>query len=151
MGVPVEDIRAVATSAMRECINADAVIEWVCNEPELNWKSLITVKRRALYYLALVQLWKEEQQQIPLGSVLMLDIGSGATVTSLIQDGTLVHSVDEHFGTIRVFEQFESLNDSDDFISTIDRFTHGAVRMILRRLPSVIPVQLVVTVENYGN
>ena len=144
-GVPAEEIRAVATSAMRECINADAVIEWVLQRTGIELETIDNSEEARLYYLALVQLWKEEKQTIPSGAVLMLDIGSGATVTSLIQDGTLVHSVDEHFGTIRVFEQFQSLNDSDDFISTIDRFTHGAVRMILRRLPAVVPVQLVVT------
>ena len=144
-GVKRSQIKAVATSALRGCINADAVIEWIRQQTGIELNVIDNSEEARLYYRALIQLWKEEKTPVPMGSVLMLDIGSGATVTSLIQDGTLVHSVDEHFGTIRVFEQFQNLNDSDDFISTIDRFTHGAVRMILRRLPAVTPVQLVVT------
>ena len=144
-GVKGYQIRAVATSALRGCINADSVIEWVLQQTGIELAIIDNSEEARLYYRALIQLWKEERQPIPKGSVLMLDIGSGATVTSLIQDGTLVHSVDEHFGTIRVFEQFQNLNETEDFISTIDRFTHGAVRMILRRLPNITPVQLVVT------
>lgn len=144
-GVERQSIRAVATSAMRECLNADAVIEWVLQRTGIELEIIDSSEEARLYFSALTRLWHEEQVPMPAGSMLMLDVGSGATVTSLIQDGKLVHSVDEHFGTIRVFEQFQSLNDSADFMSTIDRFTHGAVRMILRRLPSAQPSALVVT------
>ncbi|TVR49166.1 MAG: HD domain-containing protein, partial [Planctomycetota bacterium] len=144
-GVQVEDIRAVATSAMRECINADAVVEWVLRRTGIEMQVIDAAEEARLYFAALTRLWSEEAVEMPDEPLLMLDIGSGATVTSLIHHGKLVHSVDEHFGTIRVFEQFKGLTDSADFVSTVDRFTHGAVRMILRRLPQATITQLVVT------
>ena len=136
-GIKHQQIRAVATSALRGCINADAVIEWVKQQTGIELAVIDNGEEARLLLPRIDSIMEGRTSAHSSGSVLMLDIGSGATVTSLIQDGTLVHSVDEHFGTIRVFEQFQNLNDSDDFISTIDRFTHGAVRMILRRLPAL--------------
>lgn len=144
-GVEDQDIRAVATSALRECVNADAVVEWVLQRTGIELDILDNAEEARIYFCALTRLWLEEGLAIPDGSLLMLDVGSGSTVTSLVQDGKLVHSVDEHFGTIRVFEQFQELTDSADFVSTVDRFTLGAVRMILRRLPTAFPQMLVVT------
>lgn len=144
-GVADNDIKAVGTSAMRECINADAVVEWVLQRTGVEIQVIDSAEEARLYFAALRRLWWEESRSIDDAPLLMLDIGSGATVTSLIDGGKLVHSVDEHFGTIRVFEQFQGLTDSSDFVATVDRFTHGAVRMILRRLPQRKLTELVVT------
>lgn len=144
-GVANGDIKAVGTSAMRECINADAVVEWVLQRTGVEIQVIDSAEEARLYFAALRRLWREESRQMEDTPLLMLDIGSGATVTSLIDHGKLVHSVDEHFGTIRVFEQFQGLSDSADFVATVDRFTHGAVRMILRRLPQRVLTELVVT------
>ena len=56
-GIKHQQIRAVATSALRGCINADAVIEWVKQQTGIELAVIDNGEEARLYYRALIQLW----------------------------------------------------------------------------------------------
>ncbi len=140
----ITNIRAVATSALREANNSDVLIERVRARCGIDLEVIDGPETARLYFAALRSLCDRADQTIS-GNILLLDIGAGSTCIGLIRASKLVHSVDEHYGTVRLFEQFKELRDSVDFAVTVDRFATGAARMMLARLPSQTVTNLVVT------
>ncbi len=140
----ITEIRAVATSALREAANADVLIESLRRKAGVELEVIDGSEAARLYFEALRVLLSRCGKRLP-GNTLMIDIGGGSSSVSLIRHGKLVHSVDEHYGTIRLFEQFRELKDSTDFAVTIDRYALGAARMLLGRLPDGTVKHLVVT------
>ena len=140
----VSTVRAVATSALREAGNADLLIDGIRRRIGVVIEIIDAAEEARLYYEALR--WVQRQSGIKLiGRTLLMDIGSGTTVFSLISGGKLVHAVDDHFGTKRLEDEFVGLRDSHDFAEAIDRFSRGAAEMQLGRLPRGVLRNLVVT------
>ncbi len=137
-------IRAVATSALREANNSDVLIERIRSRFGVDLDVIDGAETARLYFSALRALCSKADLTLH-GNTLLIDIGAGSTCIGLIRSGKLVHSVDEHFGTVRLYDQFKELSDSIDFSVTIDRFATGAARMMLVRLPSQTVTNLVVT------
>ncbi|MBA3707805.1 MAG: HD domain-containing protein [Planctomycetes bacterium] len=140
----IVDIRAVATSAMREAANSDVLIESLRQKARIEVEIIDGSEAARLYFEALRVLLARCGKRLS-GNTLMIDVGGGSTCVSLIRQGKLVHSVDEHYGTIRLYEQFRELKDSTDFAVTIDRYALGAAHMLLGRLPEGSVKHLVVT------
>ncbi len=140
----ITDLRAVATSGLREAANSDVLIERLRARFGIELEIIEGPEAARLYFEALRVLLGRCQTKLS-GATLMIDVGGGSTVMSLLKNGKLVHSVDEHYGAIRVYEQFENLKDANDFAITIDRFGNGAARMMLSRLPNEKVKHLVVT------
>ncbi len=130
----ITSLRAVATSGLREAANSDVLVERLRRHQGVELEIIDIGEEARLYCEALRMLLRRERKELP-GNILMIDLGSGSSCISLIQAGKLVHSVDEHYGTVRIYEQFKQLRDSIEFSLTIDRYAHGAARMILDRLP----------------
>jgi exopolyphosphatase/guanosine-5'-triphosphate,3'-diphosphate pyrophosphatase len=140
----ITELRAVGTSAFREAANSDVLIERLRSRLGINLEIIDIAEEARLYCEALRLLLKRDRRRLP-GNALLIDLGAGSTCTSLIRAGKLVHSVDEHFGTVRLFEQFKELKDSTDFSITIDRYALGVAQMMLGRLPRGRVNHLVVT------
>jgi exopolyphosphatase/guanosine-5'-triphosphate,3'-diphosphate pyrophosphatase len=140
----ITNIRAVATSALREANNSDVLIERIRDRFGIDLQVIDGPETARLYYGALRSLCARADHTLT-GNTLLIDIGAGSTCIGLIRAGKLVHSVDEHYGTVRLYDQFKELSDSVDFSVTIDRFATGAARMMLVRLPSQTVSNLVVT------
>lgn len=130
----VEVLRAVATSALREAVNADVLIELVRSSTGVDVEIIDSAEEARLYVEALRVLLADHKVHLP-GLTLMMDVGGGGTSVSLIRDGRLLFSVDEHFGTVRLLGQLAHLADDSDFGITVDRFSLGAAKMMLSRLP----------------
>jgi len=130
----VTQMRAVGTSALREAENADFLIERVIRQFDIDLEVLDSAEEARLYCSALRELVKAEKYKMK-GMSLFMDVGAGSTSTSIMRLGKLVHSVDEHFGTARVYELFKKLRDSVDYTDAVDRYLYGAVKMTLGRLP----------------
>ncbi|MCK6490673.1 MAG: HD domain-containing protein [Planctomycetes bacterium] len=143
-GYGVSTARAVGTSALREAENTDVLVERLRVEHGIELEVIDGPEAARLHFEAL-RLFAPRAGLGLAGSTLMIDIGGGSTAVSLARDGKLVHTVDEHFGTIRMWEQFQSLRDAADFAVTVDRFSLGAAHMLLGRLPQRQVDRLVVT------
>jgi exopolyphosphatase/guanosine-5'-triphosphate,3'-diphosphate pyrophosphatase len=140
----ITTLRAVATSALREAANSDVLVERLRDRQQVELEIIDSAEEARLYCEALRLLLKRSRKKLP-GSTLMLDLGGGSTCIGLIHSGKLVHSVDEHYGTVRLHEQFKELRDSTEYAVTIDRFALGAARMMLDRLPKGQINHLVIT------
>jgi exopolyphosphatase/guanosine-5'-triphosphate,3'-diphosphate pyrophosphatase len=127
------EMRIVATSALREAVNADVLVERVRQQLGLTVDVIETAEEARLYYQALVRRLVLEQRE-PLRHGIMLDVGSGSVIISLIEDGKLVGAVNDLLGTVRVLDGFADQLDRPDFSRTLDRFLSGAIRRLLTQL-----------------
>lgn len=143
-GYGISAIRAVATSALREAVNSDVLVERLRANHGIDLEIIDNAEEARLYSEALRMVLVRAQRELP-GRTLMIDLGGGSTCIGLITNGKLVHSVDEHYGSVRILEQFHSLRDNNEFALTIDRYALGAARMMLDRLPKGQINQLVIT------
>lgn len=140
----VQRVRAVATAALREASNTDVLLERVSTRLGVEVEVIDSGEEVRLYYEALRRLILQDSHSLK-GSSLFIDLGSGNSVVGLIRGGKLVHAVDEHFGTDRLFSAFKQFHDQDDFAQAVDRVTQGAVTMMLERLPRGKVGQFLVT------
>jgi len=130
----IEQVRAVATSGVRESANGDVLIERVRAATGIEMETIDGAEEARLYYAGLDVLLKRQGGHLK-GQSLVVEVGGGGTVLGLVRDGKLVRSSDEHYGTVRVFERFSAMRDSGDYIVSIDRDAQGAARMMLVRYP----------------
>jgi exopolyphosphatase/guanosine-5'-triphosphate,3'-diphosphate pyrophosphatase len=133
-GYGIGTIRAVGTSALREAANSDVLVERLRQNHGIDLEIIDNAEEARLYCEALRQVLARAKRELA-GRTLMADLGGGSTCIGLITSGKLVHSVDEHYGSVRILEQFHSLRDSNEFALTVDRYALGAARMMLDRLP----------------
>ncbi len=129
----VERMRIVGTTSLRETVNSDALVERLHTRHQLHVDIVDSAEEARIYYEGLRALAKINKRPMR-GTHLLLDIGGGATSTSLIKDNHLIYTADEPFGTMRVLDLFRNVSDHQDWINSVERFTHGAVKMILRRM-----------------
>jgi len=131
----IEQIRAVATSGVRESANGDVLIERVRAATGVELEPIDGAEEARLYYAGLDALLRRCGDGHRKGQSLLIEVGGGGTVLGLVRDGKLVRSSDEHYGTVRVFERFSAMRDSGDYAVSIDRDAQGAARMMLVRYP----------------
>ncbi|HEX3135437.1 MAG TPA: HD domain-containing protein [Planctomycetota bacterium] len=143
-GYGITSLRAVGTSALREATNSDVLVERLRANQGVDLEIIDNAEEARLYSEALRLVLTRVKRELP-GRTLMIDLGGGSTCIGLITNGKLVHSVDEHYGSVRILEQFHSLRDSNEFALTIDRYALGAARMMLDRLPKGQINHLVIT------
>ena len=129
----VKKTRIVGTTSLREANNSDVLVESLGFKHGLDIDIVDSAEEARVYYEGLRALARQHQRPLQ-GTNVLLDIGGGATSASLIRGGHLLSTADEPFGTMRVLDLFRGLRDHYDWANSIDRFTHGAVRMILRRM-----------------
>ncbi len=134
-GYGIEQVRAVATSGVRESANGDVLIERVRAATAIELEPIDGAEEARLYYAGLDALLRRCGNAKRTGKELLIEIGGGGTVLGLVDDGKLVRSSDEHYGTVRVFERFSVMRDSGDYAVSIDRDAQGAARMMLVRYP----------------
>lgn len=130
----IEQVRAVATSGVRESANGDVLIERVRAATGIDLEPIDGAEEARLYFAGLQALIRREGGSLK-GSSLLVEVGGGGTVLGLVADGKLVRSSDEHYGTVRVWERFSGMRDSGDYAVSIDRDAQGAARMMLLRYP----------------
>lgn len=130
----IAQVRAVATSGVRESANGDVLIERVRAATGIELEPIDGAEEARLYFAGLQALQKREGCSLR-GTSLLIEVGGGGTVLGLVADGKLVRSSDEHYGTVRVWERFSGMRDSGDYAVSIDRDAQGAARMMLLRYP----------------
>jgi exopolyphosphatase/guanosine-5'-triphosphate,3'-diphosphate pyrophosphatase len=140
----IREIRAVGTSGLREASNADVLLERIRHELGIDIEVIDAAEESRLYWQALRVLCASCGRTLD-GDQLMIEVGGGGSCIGLIREGDLVQAVDEHFGTQRIVDILEDLQDSADFAISVDRLALGAARMMLSRLPPSGPRRLVVT------
>lgn len=130
----ISEVRAVATSGVRESANGEVLIERVRLATGLELETIDGAEEARLYYAGLFEILRREKRTFA-DDTLILEIGGGGTVLGLVSDGKLLRSSEEHYGTLRVWERFSEMRDSGDYCVSLDRDAQGAARMMLVRYP----------------
>ena len=101
------EIHAVATSAMRDATNREAICERVRNEFNIEIKILSGEEESRLTYLGAVS--KNAEKHHPIG---VLDIGGGSTELAIGTNGKFERGISLDIGAVRLTERYFPRRDS---------------------------------------
>ncbi|MDE6771726.1 MAG: Ppx/GppA family phosphatase, partial [Muribaculaceae bacterium] len=93
----VDDMRACATSAMRDAENGKELIEQIKDETDIRIEIIPGEEEARIVYNNHV-----EYQNDRNGNYLYVDVGGGSTEVNLISEGELIESLSFNIGTVRI-------------------------------------------------
>lgn len=116
----VKHLKACATSAMRDAVNADAILKKVKEETGIKIKIISGQEEASFIYENHVaeQMTKDE-------SYLYIDVGGGSTELTFFSDGKLVFKESFNVGTIRLLKNQVSESLWDQMKEFIQKKTKG--------------------------
>ena len=97
----VASTRAIATSATREAINGDVLVERVFNQTGIHLERISGAEEARL-----VQLAVSRRLNVRDKTVLVIDIGGGSVEFDIIDHGSIVYSNSLRLGAVRMHETF---------------------------------------------
>lgn len=106
------NVRAVATSAVREAANRDFFLDRVTIATGFTLVCLDEVELNRLTYLAVRDLLTRERIQAP-ARMLALDVGGGSTEVLLLEGNRVVFSQTYRIGALRIRERMEAIEAPD--------------------------------------
>jgi exopolyphosphatase/guanosine-5'-triphosphate,3'-diphosphate pyrophosphatase len=126
-------VRAVASPSLRAVVNCDVLFDHIQRTLGLTIERIGGAEEGRLYHQALT--WVASREGCELGGhALLMDLGSATSSVSLLREGRLVQSIEDHFATRRVAFNFRELRETDELLYCTDRLSRGAARAMLGRL-----------------
>jgi len=113
----VERIRAVATSAVREASNADTFLDRVLMATGLNVEVIATSEESRLTVSAVLEALEAASKagfDVNHQETLIVDVGGGSTLLSVLQRGEIANSLSLRLGSIRLQEVFATSEESPE-------------------------------------
>lgn len=107
----VEKIRAVATSAVREAANGDTFLDRVFMATRLNVEVIDTSEESRLMVSAVRQA-VGDALGVNQRQTLIVDVGGGSTLLTLLENGEIAASQSLRLGSIRLQEVFSTSEES---------------------------------------
>lgn len=104
----VQTVRCVATSAVREAINVDVFLDRIYNACGIQVEILDPSEESHLI-LSAVSNSLSDKSVLEKGRVLLVEVGGGNTLLTVLQNGKLVNAVSVNTGTVRLREQYQSV------------------------------------------
>ncbi len=142
-----DQIRAVATSSVREAENRDAFLDRVYTATEIDLEAIEEPEVTRLTYVA-VQDVLRDQPQLAGGNVLIIEVGGGSTELLLMQDGNVTYSNTYGLGSLRMREQLETYRAPAERLRQIlDQDITRTVDDIRRNVPVATAVPTIVAVS----
>lgn len=141
----VEQVRAVATSAVREAVNCDTFLDRIFMATRFNVEVIGTAEESRLTVSAVRQA-VAGATDVNRDRTLIADVGGGSTLLILLEEGEIASSYTLRLGSIRLQEMFltgEELTDrSGDFLSPhIAKVVTGAEGSVsLKNIQSFVAV-----------
>lgn len=127
------DIRAIATSAVREALNSSEFIELVKKETEIDIEVVSGIEEGRLIYLGTLHSMPIVNQK-----ALVIDIGGGSTETIIGKEGNILYVHSEKLGAIRLSIRFNLLDDiEDENIQQCRRYIRGVWTPIFRKINQI--------------
>lgn len=100
-------IRAVATSSVREAANRDVFLDRIYNATQLNVQAIDEIEESRLTFLA-AQDVLAGLPALAQANTIVLDVGGGSTELLLIQKGQLTSAASYRLGSLRMRETLET-------------------------------------------
>lgn len=131
----VENLRAVATSAVREAGNRDVFLERVYMATGISVEVISGSEEDRLIYSAVRDAFKEAG--LPIDErMLIVEIGSGSAELSMFEHGKVIYSGSYPIGTIRLRAAVRPMHRSpSETLELIKRFIASSLDVIERQCP----------------
>jgi exopolyphosphatase/guanosine-5'-triphosphate,3'-diphosphate pyrophosphatase len=130
-----DQIRAVATSSVREAANREAFLDRVYVGSGLTVDVLEDAEVEHLVYLAIHDLF-EREPALQKGHVLIAEVGGGSTRVLLIEDGYVIYSGAFKLGSVRIRETLETYQmPADRICALLDQHILRTVNQMRELLP----------------
>lgn len=123
----VQRIRAVATSAVREAVNADTFLDRVFMATGLNLEVIAPSEESRLIVSAVRQVMGGTPG-LTRKQTLIADVGGGSTLLTVLEDGEIVQSQSLRLGSIRLQE----------ILSTSDESPQRSTDMLRHQISNVV-------------
>ena len=131
-----EQIRAVATSSVREAENRDTFLDRVYIGTRINVRAIDEAEESRLTYMA-AQGVVESEPDLKDGNVLVVDVGGGSTEVLLVQKGQVTFSDSYRLGSLRMREMLDSQRAPSERVRTIlGQHIQRMVEQISRNVPA---------------
>jgi exopolyphosphatase / guanosine-5'-triphosphate,3'-diphosphate pyrophosphatase len=105
-GIPEEEVRAVATSAVREAGNRESFLDRIYVATGISVDVIDEAETNRITYLAVRGLIDSEPS-LSRGATLILEVGGGNTEALLLKQGQVSYSHSYHLGSLRLREMLE--------------------------------------------
>jgi len=122
----VEDVKIIATSAIREARNRDTFIDRVFIRTGLRVNILEGVEENFLTFIAVQHRVSPLRAQFARSSTLIIEVGGGSTELMLLQRGKMAAAHSLGMGTVRLAQQ---VNPAYDSASQIEDYLRENIRV----------------------
>jgi exopolyphosphatase/guanosine-5'-triphosphate,3'-diphosphate pyrophosphatase len=126
-----EDVRVIATSAIREAKNRDTFLDRVYIRTGLMIDIVEGVEENHLTYLAVRQTVSSAMPQFSRSNALIIEVGAGTTEIMMLQRGKMVAAHSLRIGTVRIEQMVQPSWQSTEQLESYLRETIRATREIL--------------------
>lgn len=113
-----QKVRAVATSSLRDASNADNVLDRIFLACKLNVE-VISIAEEGRLTVAAVREAVEDLSEVNEGKTLIVDVGGGSTILTMLEEGEIVNSVGLRFGSVRIIEMLGLQSEPREQIAEI--------------------------------
>lgn len=128
-------LRAVATSSVREAANREMFLDRIYMATRVNVEAIDEAEETRLTYLA-VQEVLEREPDLKRGDALVIEVGGGDTELLLVQDGYVTYANTFRLGTLRMRETLGAQNlAAGRILSTFTKHIQLTVDQIRRSVP----------------
>ncbi len=131
--VPVAQVRAIATSAMREAANGKELIDRVRETTGIRIEIISGAEEARLVSLAV----RHAVPKLGQNNALLIDIGGGSVEFVVIEKGQVIALESLKMGTVRLLSRFSGQTDRD-FTRLLDEFfdaNAGKIRELIDDIP----------------
>ena len=137
--VAPDQVRAVATSSVREAANRDAFLDRVYIATGINVDVLEDAEVEHLIHLAIHDLF-EKSPTLNTGALLIVEVGGGTTRILLVQDGYVTYSGTYKLGALRMQETLETFQTPyDRLCAVLDQH----IQRTINQMKEIIPIRMV--------
>jgi exopolyphosphatase/guanosine-5'-triphosphate,3'-diphosphate pyrophosphatase len=131
----VSDIRAVATTAVREARNADYFLDQVKIKTGLTLAVMDDMEEKLYIYKLLSRFIKEDIKR----SAMMVFIGSGNIGVSVLDEGRIPYTQNIKVGSLRISELFDDIQEySSEFYVVLEEYLESFTDLLEHCLPANI-------------
>ena len=120
-----EEVRAIATSAIREARNRDAFLDRVLMRTGIRVQVVEGVEENHLTYLAVQHAIGSMRPQFSRSNALIMEVGGGTSEIMMLRRGRIAAAHSLRLGTVRLQQQLASTPDRDQ---QIEEFLRESVR-----------------------
>ena len=134
-GYGVEDIRAVATSAVREARNADMFLDRVQGRTGIRFEIINEAEESRLIYLA-VRDGLRRHPAFKAARALLIEVGGGSTSLTLLRRGRPTRSGVYALGSVRLRQQLDLRRHTAELqVALLNRYIANVVEEIRLEIP----------------